>query len=389
MWSLLFILLSAESFRLNGAEMPITGFATPAGNYWLVCRDPGKVAKLWHVQDKTARAVTLPRAALYAAPQPKGEGLYLVFPHELVLYDWANQQLQRRTQQCQFTTPLQKKHPWYWLTWTQAASGPLLVIFDHRKGYACPEDGRSLISFSLPDEITTGLDMTRNTVVFAENTELYWSQQGIAYKNKSQLELSSAPPLANMELATVPAMLAGQPAWFIYGGKRGELASFGWRLLGRTNQPPLIGTGIVTRFGRDMHSSTPRMFIFTVPNKVGKQLWRLITGNSEFTCTVPAWRQDRWQVMAQMRLKITKPDRLNAAFGMNWNCDLNQDGQADLLVADDKRGLRFFGSGKDGSLVQNPIRLGNNPSSLVVLATQILEGQPIHNGWRITVRKEP
>jgi len=382
----IFLLLITDTFFVQETARPLAVQTAGSGHYWLTHREDGQLPLLRFAGGSFAPKVTLPHGTLFVSAVE--DGLLVVSAQEVALYTMGKDpvtltdQLTLVETRHQLTQPLQRRHPWTWLT-PLALSPRVLAIFDGSRLLLIPvERAGKPLSIALPEKVAESYLVTN---VLTHHNSLFWSTPKGGYSLDIMdptltVNSLSQPATRNMELASLVALPKQEPMWFLYGGQRGALDSFGWKLGAKSGS----GGGIVTRFGVDQGSVRPNFFVFTIPSSLGSQAWQALMGQTSYTCQ--QLLGDSWKLQKPLTIKMVKSNRDKAPYLITWASDLNGDGYADLLLADDKSGVRVYLSKSDGALASKWVFLAKNPDVLLTLPHALVLGQQTEKGWNMETR---
>ncbi len=380
MWLLFFGF--AEIWRLAGTEKPVFSLGGNREAFWLVRKGDGALPSLWHVAAGKSGLIDLPENSIFLAVHPDSNDLIVVTPKHIAAYRVTKTGLAETRR---FWSPLQPYAPHGPPLFGQIVllnDVPYLVFFHDGLCNAIALAGASS-GFQIPSSKAFGFTdevALMNPLVQSWGQVLMWmGDEGLhtwSPLQKSPLASLPFPELGSMEKAVALPSSDGSPAWLVYGGKRGELGSFGWKV--GEGSTTVSGKGILARFGTDTTGDLTRLFVLTVSNRVGSHLWSAVSGKTEFQCTMLVRRGEKWQVVNRLTFKMKKSkSKPRKAFGVTWTTDYNSDGWGDLVISDEKRGVQAYLSDTTGGLGKTPIKLNgaieaiiNLPNALLVCRSQ-------------------
>jgi hypothetical protein len=104
-------------------------------------------------------------------------------------------------------------------------------------------------------------------------------------------------------------------------------------------------------------------------------------GRNRFTCTLLVRRDDRWTRLNRFDFKVSKSDEVDAT--MSAVTDWNGDGFSDVVVSDDREGLRAFVSNNRGGLIEEERGLGESGAVVLFLPRRIMRAVERARGWQV------
>lgn len=387
MFMILFLTLLAESYSLETTARPFTAVPAPDnGAYWVLAREDGQLPQVFF-SGKTSSLVKLPQDTLFVCAASRG--LVLVNRQSVRSFKYRNGALIPETTLHTFAQPLQRRHPWIWLSPINIGNKAHLSLVTEEHLQLVPlEQDVDPIVLPLPEHARDLSDPFLSPRTLAMDQWLYWysGEKGIALHLSQQpaWQTFDPPKRRNMELASLLTLMGEQPVWLRYGGARGDLSSFGWQM--NWADQSFKGRGLVTRFGPDPTAPSPNLFLLTVPASIGGQALKWLRGHTEYTVHQWLW-QTSWRKQPAFDIKMSKPDRKGAPFMISWDGDFNKDGYADLLLADDKRGVRVHLSGANGRLATKGKPVADNPDALILCGDHLLLGKKQASQWRLEPRR--
>jgi len=391
---LLFCMLSfGDHWRFPGDEKPIFSLGGGKDAFWLVRKSDGTLPSLWYVAAGKAEPISPPEGSLYLAVHPDSNELLAVTPRHIAAYRPSQAGL---VQTRRFWSPAQPYVPHGPPLYAQVVglnNSPYLVFFhDGLCNVIALTEGGIGFQTATSEALTFGDEVAlMNPLVQSSSQELMWMvDEGLRVWSpvqRSPLSTQPFPELNSMEQAVALPVDGESPDWLVYGGKRGELKGFGWKV-GEGPQA-ISGSGILARFGMDRRADLSRLFVLTVSNRVRTQLWNAIAGNTEFQCTLLLRRRGEWHVANRLSFKMKKStSKPRKSFGVTWVTDYNSDGYGDLVVVDEKRGVRAFFSDATGALAAKPVRLSGATEAFVNLPEVLLVCHPQAGDWRVEVLQQ-
>ena len=367
----------------------------------LIRQMPGGLPELWQISGSRARPVTLPSDLLFLAVHPRENSLLAVQKDQiaaLVLDDHGDP---RPLWRLPLATPFREAHPWLPAHIGSHQNRDFLAFVQDQKLYLLRvEPGGELRSLPLPPPVsslaeeafpeTAYLNPPFRIAAGALHFMLNGQLMSLSLEGAEPPLLATAhPELRTMEQAVaIAAAQTGPMPWFVYGGQRGELGSFGWHLHNRAGEVQHRGEGIVTRFGSTHGEQDTRWFVITVSNRVGAHLRSAISGTKTFSCQVFRFHENAWKPAGDISFSLgEKTD--NGTVDLAWTTDLDGNGYQDLILVNGKQGVGAFFSDHRGTLREPLMQLAGPCEKAVFSDRKAWACRSMGDAWIMTELEAP
>ena len=385
------LFLVSDGMALPGSAPPV--FLAGTEGQYLVLRQPdGALPQWWSVRNGNAQEVNLPRDARVAAPLPDGSGILVIQANRAQRFGWDDGRWGPNGNPKVFEGALSQVQPRLDSAFLQVGDRWLLPVFaqDQLLILECQPEVALVGKVALPELRRHSAWSTGEVTYVAprpmagqDGFAWMWGNQFIRWRLNApnEVQVQDPPPVQNMERA-VGLVADGQTFWLVHGGQRGELDSFGWRLLDGKGGTLAQDSGILTRIEWLADSKRPGLAIWTVSQKISSQLYAAISGHRTFSGQRLQWRDGRWQKLAALDLKMGK-GKGDSAFALIWTASVDGDNDPDLVAVDEKSGIRAYRGLPEGKVADDEVELGNAPDGILIFEGRLFLANEAGSGWQV------
>jgi len=336
---------------------------------WIVRQAEGRHLQLWRM-DGRVHQVGIPEHTQYVVPHPDEDALFFVKRNKILKRSFQGEKwLDETLITCSLSVePLPTWIPGFYCgsRLFLPSRDKVVIVADDQSGafkeYPFKEHEASYgfngSEYSFPHPITRG----RST---------YWTDNHDVYSLSPKIESHPFPSLGVMERA-IPILRKPGFDWFVFGGERGDLDSFGWQIKGQETK----GDGILTRFAQD--PSGQQIFFTTISSRVSSHLYASMMGKKYFTLHVFEKRKGQWVRVQEEEFALKKGKGL---FGIYWPGDWNGDGLIDMVVSDKSRGFRVFPGVLKRGFSLDSKSLGKPPEKILSLGEGFAWSEQKGGNW--------
>jgi len=351
---LIHLILQSKPIILTGQDPPV--HLMQGCNHgksqvtWIVRQTELGPPDLWRMSEALTK-VCIPGSAQYVIPHPDEDTLFIVELDRILKWQFTDNE-KKEVILLNQAIPIENLPSWipgfYFGSSLYLPTQGKMVVYDLND---------SLRQFKYQHNIAS--DQTNETnCSFPQPIQLagqvYWSDKQNVYSLSPEWHQIPYPTLGVMERA-IPVFSKQPINWFVFGGQRGDLDSFGWRLLDQE----VAGTGILTRFAQD--PTGDRFFFTTISNRVSSHLYASIMGKKYFILHVFEKKSGQWVRVQKKEFSLKKG---TGQFGIYWPGDWDGDGLIDMVISDKRHGLRVFPAIKGRGFSEEPRSLGDPPQKL-------------------------
>ncbi len=311
---------------------------------WVITVNDSGEQTLWRY-DSGLQKVPIPQDTQYVVPHSERDELYIVGKKRVALRTYHGSTV-KETLWFSGDLPIETLPRW------QVGKAQLdRVILATTRSIVTIQDGKAAV---FPHRLAADHKLMKQTEWifpnFVEiNGKIHWSDQHFLYSLSVNNKKEAYPQLGAMEKA-IPVLFQTGTEWFFYGGDRGDLDSFGWRV------GHLRGDGILTRFAQD--PAHGRIYFTTISNKVRSHLYASVVRKRFFQVIALEKRGDQWYQVYEKEFGFKKGRGL---LGVYWPGDWNGDGWLDMAICDKSSGLRVLLADRHHGFQSNPLKIGQQP----------------------------
>lgn len=197
----------------------------------------------------------------------------------------------------------------------------------------------------------------------------------------AEVSLPSTGPMERM--VALPHDRSNDVDWLVYGGKRGDLDSFGWQVRSESKSSAAAGEGIFVGYGYTPGPQA-RLWVWTVSRSFSSQLWQRLRGTVKYSVTVLQRSATGWQTLAERNISLDEADD-GLASELRWGPDINGDGLGDLIAIDPGAGLRAYPASRDHGMAEQSMSLGDPAQGVFALAQRLVRAVEGDDYWTIEV----
>jgi len=391
------LLLFNEKFELPGKARPVMVAGDPQMR-WILRQGEGTMPVWWCITGNAAYPVELPLATRVAAPLPNGRGLLLVEAETCQVLSLDPSGKARLGEKIKLPVKPSPKQPRIDGIFKKSGSRFFLPIFFNNQVLFIEWKETAEVAALLelptptsPQPQIQGEQAFRVPNLVGDREGLVWSHGGKALvwnpTHPEKIQVLNPPTLKNMEQAAA-FLIEDHLFWLVFGGQRGDLDSFGWKLFDKSYQAVYEGKGILTRFGLVRDQGPPRLMIWTVSQKIRSQLWAAMSGNRTFEGKILLWSEGRWRWHETLEIKMGK-GKGESAFEILWDVDVNGDGLNDVVAFDDKNNMRLYPCSSTFSHQKTHLSLNREPEEVLRYQGALFLATSRANGWIVEKVKMP